>query len=277
MTGIGRATHRGITGEIRSSNHRYLEIVLRLPPELEGISEELKEIVRRYCHRGFFTVTVHLEEKYLPLTINTERLKKYLSLLKEIKEKFCLSGEISLSDLFTLPGVFAIDRKAKNALEQTAKEVLTLACQRLCLMRREEGGNLLKDFHQQLKKLNTAIKEIKKRIPGRLKEKKAALIKKSKELPHPIPENRIQEEIAILAGRTDISEELTRLLSHLRLFSAALKKEKTSGRKLEFILQEMLRESETLSAKARDFFIAKKVIEIKEVIERMREQAKNVE
>ncbi len=277
MTGIGRASRQGVTCEIRSSNHRYLEIALRLPPELETISEELKEIVRRHYHRGFISVTMHLEEKHLPLTLNHERLKKYLSLLKEIKENFRLSGEVSLSDLFLLPGVFTINRKAKNALEKTAKEVLTLACQRLRLMRKEEGENLLKDFYQNLKKLNSAIKDIKKRIPGRLKEKKAALIKKSKELPSPLPENRIQEEIAILAGRTDISEELTRLLSHTRLFSSALKKKDTSGRKLEFILQEMLRESETLSAKARDFFIAKKVIEMKEVIERMREQVKNME
>jgi len=277
MTGMGRAVFRGMSCEIRSNNHRYLEIILRLPPELEDIGEEIKEIIRKFCQRGSISATIRLEDKYLPLTLNKVRLKKYLSLLKETKRWFPPVGGFIFSDLFALPGLWTIEPKAKKELGRRARQVTILACLRLRAMQKEEGKNLLNDFRHRLRKISLAIKDIKKRIPRRLKEKKSALIKRFKELNAPLPENRIQEEIAILADRTDISEELTRLLSHSRLFSSALGKKETSGRKLEFILQEMLRESETLSAKARDFLVAKRVIEIKEEIEKMREQVRNVE
>jgi uncharacterized protein (TIGR00255 family) len=277
MTGIGRASIRGITCEVRSTNHRYLEVNLRLPAELEEMSEEIRAIVRKHCQRGSVSVTIHLDDRYLPLSLNKPRLKKYISLFTEIKRDFPISGDLTLSDLLALPGLFTIEPEAKKGLFQKAKEATILACQRLRAMRKEEGENLLKDFLKRLKRINLLIREIKNRIPRRLKEKKEAMIKRFRELNTSWPENRIQEEVTILADRTDVSEELTRLASHSRLFSRALHKKETSGRKLEFILQEMLRESETLSAKARDFLIAKEVIEIKEEIEKMREQVRNVE
>lgn len=277
MTGIGRAASQELTCEIRSTNHKYLEISLRLPPELEEVGEEIKDIIRRYCRRGFITVEIRLEDKHLPLSFNKERLQKYLNLLAEIKKEFPIGGEITLRDLLSLPGIFFVDPNTKREMLETAKKVTIAACRRLLAMRREEGNNLLKDFRQNLKKLKLVISEVKKIIPKRLKEKKKLLREKFQRLPNPLPENRIEEELAIMAERVDVSEELTRLSSHLQLFSSALRSKESSGRKLEFILQEMLREAETLSAKTRDFFVAREVIEIKELIERMREQARNVE
>ncbi len=272
---MGRATRGGVTGEVFSSNHKYLEIVLRLPPELERMAEEIREIVRRHCRRGFITLTLRLEENCLLFKLNVARLKKYLSLFQELKERFAITGEASLSDIIRLPEIFQTD--LPKELRKNVREVVSAALAKLQTMRKEEGENLLVDFRHRLMKVSRLLKEIKKRIPKRLKEKEASLVRKFQEVATPVPENRIKEEAIIFAGRTDVSEELTRLLSHSRLFLAALRKKSTSGRKLEFILQEMLRETETLSSKGRDFFVAKTVIALKEEIEKMREQARNVE
>ncbi len=194
-----------------------------------------------------------------------------------VKDELPIIERVNYSDLFSLPHLFGVAPAAKKRLFRAAKEVCYPAIRRLCEMRREEGKNLLADFRRRIKRINRYLEDIKRRVPKRLKEKREALTKRFREVATPIPESRIAEEVAILSERTDITEELTRLISHSRLFSQALERKDTSGRKLEFILQEMLREVETLSSKARDFPISKKAIEIKEEIEKMREQAKNVE
>jgi len=273
---MGRATFNGVTCEIRSANHKYLEITQKLPPELEEYAEDFKGIIRRYCKRGFISSSIKIEDRYLPLSLNRQRLKKYISLLNLLEKDFPVKKEIKLSDIFSLPNLIGLEPKGRQKIISSARQALKMALQRLLQMRKEEGENLHKDFAFRLRRIIYSLQAIKDRLSQRLEKKRSALKRRLQKTFTTLPENKIEEELSLLAQRLDVSEELTRLRSHCRLLSSSLKRE-SAGRRLEFILLEMLRETETLLAKCRDFPIAKKIIIIKEEIEKMREQARNVE
>lgn len=266
MTGIGRAEKsfksKRVYVELRSLNHRYLDISQRLPPLLSGYENQIREIVRKKIKRGSLILHIGIEEKNLEpvLELNHNLVKNYLSLSKELMKKFSISGRVDINNILQFPGVIKFTEKTKGdpKIWKETREVLKKALDKLVRMRRAEGVNLAKDFSYRLKKIKNLVEIIGKRAL-KLQKRDRKLQVNISERPSP-----------------EIGEECVRMKSHIKLFYSAMQKV-SSGRKLDFILQEMLKETNTISSKSLDVPITHRVIIIKEEIEKLREQVQNVE
>jgi uncharacterized protein (TIGR00255 family) len=289
MTGVGRAEailhpwKTKVCVEIRSLNHKYLEQALRLPTSLVSYEDEIRDLIKAKIPRGYIQVAISMEESTpMPtLTLDDALLKNYLNLIKKLKEKANLSGELDLNMVLTFPGIIKTDKieKATEQIWQQVKKVLNQALNRLIVMKKKEGATLAKDMRQRIVNIMKAVAAIEKRVPKRLQERRNNLMEQLKELKVNSDPKRVWEEVAYIAERLDISEECVRLRSHCTMFRNCLNEAVTDGlgKKLDFILQEMLREADTLSAKARDLFISQRVIAVKGEIEKLKEQVRNVE
>lgn len=287
MTGLGRAEayfarwRTKVAVEIRTVNHKFLEVSLRLPSVLAGWENDIREIVRRHLRRGYVQLTVSVEEMATAplLELDRELLRDYLRIVRELKERYALSGEVDINRVLSFPGIVRTSQPvtARPKFWSAVQKVIEQAFRHLKRMRRQEAAILLRDLNQRVAKIERSVKVIQQRVPKRLAERRRNLLDQMKALNVNIDPKRLIEEVAFISERLDIHEECVRLLSHSRLFRAALQEKDATGKKLDFILQEMLRETDTLSAKARDAFIAHQAIGIKEEIERLKEQVRNIE
>jgi uncharacterized protein (TIGR00255 family) len=287
MTGVGRAEgllppwSSKIVVDIRSVNHKFLELVPRLPPMLAGCESEIRDMVRRRVRRGYVQLQISLDESADAPTLALDRrvLRDYLRLARELQTKHGIEGRLELNTVLSFPGIVSSEKPDANhdRLWRQARPVITKALNRLVQMQRAEGVALVRDLRKRITRIKNAVQAIERRVPERLRERRENLLAQLKDLNVEADSRRILEEVAFISERVDIHEECVRLHSHCAMFVRALGSSSTSGKKLDFITQEMLRETDTLSAKARDMFISRRAIEIKGEIEKLKEQVRNVE
>ncbi len=289
MTGYGRAenTVNGCTVvvEAKSLNNRYLEIYIRMPRKFTSFEEELESIAREELSRGKVNFIVSIEGLFRSmeeLSINLPLAEQYMNAFKELEEKFNTNSNISPEHLLKVEDVFewTMSEDNEEKLRKSIVKTFKNAVMMLKRHKREEGKNLIVDFRERLKKLSDALKNIKAAVKDRHIEDYDNLKKRIKKVLRDlerIDPERIEVEAAIMAEKFDVSEECVRLDSHIKMFRETLKSGDVVGRKLDFILQEMNREANTISSKSNNFQIAGEVVIIKEEIERIKEQLRNVE
>jgi uncharacterized protein (TIGR00255 family) len=288
MTGYGRResawSGRSLSVEVRSVNHRFCEIVSRLPRSLAGLEEDLKKAIQRRCQRGRIELTVSLSggvEGEKKLSLDRSLAKQYHRLLRELQQELRLGGVIDLSLLSGFRDIVAVSEQplATAGLKQTVKRLLAGALEDLDAMRRREGQALARDTKHRLLIIREEVEAMTARAPlvvrglfDRMAERIQKLVGAG-----PIDQGRLSQELAEYADRCDVSEELTRLDSHLVQFDGALASKEPVGRTMDFLLQEMGREVNTIGSKANDAEMAVHVVRIKGELEKIREQAQNIE
>jgi uncharacterized protein (TIGR00255 family) len=289
MTGYGHgeAAENKTTAvaEIRTINNRYLEVTSRLPRTLALRENDVKELVRSKFSRGKVNVVVTLSQENgteLPLKINAAAAKAYYNLLTTLKNSVKIQNEVTLDQLLKFPEVLEMDVSEQNDEQEwaLAQRALSAALDEVVIMRKREGGELKKDLVARLEMINKMLGEIEVMAKDRLPAERERLMTRLKELMEDsrvIDANRLEMELALFADRLDLTEEAVRFRSHNKFFLQALEHEEGAGRKLNFLVQEMNREANTIGAKANNAEIAHLVVAVKEELEKIREQLQNVE
>lgn len=288
MTGYGRGTEE-IEGEkavveIRSVNNRFLDLQLKLPKSLNFLEDRIKELLRKNLSRGriYYVLTWEgTEEPFSSLKLNEEATKAYYRLLEELKSKFKFKEKIGLNHLIEFPDLLKKEPEEPDIdrIWPTVDKATLAALSELKRMRETEGERLTKDILERMDRLRLLENLIEDEAPKVVESHRKTLRGKIENLvaQGQIDDERLAQEVAIFAERTDITEECVRLKSHIHQFVAISQKGGVVGRKLTFLMQEMNREANTIGAKALDAPISQKVVEIKEELEKIREQLQNVE
>lgn len=288
MTGFGRAEAKSKFGqfaiEISSVNSRFLEAAIRLPRPLSSLEPQVRELLTASAARGKLSLFVNFTEPEVlagDVTINRDLVAAYYRDLKKLKKELRLTGEITVADILQLPEITCQQRTEIN-LEATwsvVRKGLEKALKMMLAMRAREGKAMAADMRQRLKRMTEVMGKIEKATSGAVEKYARKLSERIEDLLKNQNHDRarLEQEIAIFAERTDIAEECTRFKSHVDQFRTALKMPNAIGRRLNFILQEMNREANTIGSKGSDFDISSKVISLKEEIEKLREQVQNVE
>ncbi len=295
MTGFGRgeasSTKEGsgltATAEIRSVNSRFLETSMRLPRTLSEREFEVRELLRKGLGRGKVSLNVTIsggdESANIPLSVNESAAKGYFELLDRLRTVTGLTAEVTLRDLTSFNDVFLADGAsgARAAEEwELVQQAVLKAIDTLNGMRKQEGAELEKDFRRRIKTLEAIVAEIEAKSADASRQEFERMKERVKELvddPAVIKNERLELEIAILAERLDITEEIVRFRSHIKFFLEALDGSEAAGRKLNFLLQEMNREINTMGSKSSEATLAHKVVAAKEELEKIREQVQNIE
>jgi len=290
MTGYGQATLEGkdfvLSIEVKSVNNRFLKISGKIAEEVAYLQNELEEEIRKYVIRGSISFAVHFEPtKYENLyEIDEEVLKKYLHTLNRLKAELHSKEEILLKDLLLLPGVIHIEEAlilGKDEVLPIAQEAMARALADLVQMRAKEGATLDQEFRKRSDMIGELLERIRAEAPQALTEYHTKLEDRVNHLLSQkgvtlAPEDLLPE-VAILAERSDITEEISRFESHLKQFVETLDSPQPIGRKLEFIVQELFRESNTMSSKSSNSKLNQSIVEVKAEVDRLKEQVANVE
>jgi len=273
-----------VTCEIRSLNSRYLEISVKLPRALADYETLVKELIRKEITRGKIMYTLNfssLNGDIQNLKINEETVQNYVNLLKQMKEAAGLDSPITLDHLLFFKDVitFEEEKPADDKMREIIVDITGKAMKKLNEMRASEGANLKVDIEKNLEEVGRLTGEIARictqnaRIEfDKMYQRLLSLIDEKR-----IDRSRLEQEVAIISDRVDISEETIRMKSHIQLFRENLKAGSPIGKKMNFILQEMHRESNTMSNKATMVEISHRVVTIKEDVEKIREQVQNIE
>ncbi len=288
MTGFGRAevldkSHK-FTIELKTVNHRYLDLSVRLPRQLIFFETAVRSYLKKHILRGkvdaFIFYEDHSPEKIL-LTYNEELAGQYLGYFQQIEKRFQVENDITLSTLARLPEVFVMEQKVQDedSLWQLLEKGLEKAVDSVVETRRLEGEELKKDIQRKLDSLGEKVAQIERRSPQVLAAYREKLETKTAELLQDtqIEESRIAAEVVIYADKICSDEETVRLKSHIKNMAQVLDEEESAGRKLDDIAQEMNRESNTILSKANDLEISNIAIDLKTEIEKIREQIQNIE
>jgi uncharacterized protein (TIGR00255 family) len=290
MTGFGAAEREGPGGsvscELRSVNHRQLKISLRVPVALAGCEPAFEDRIREDLSRGAVTGSFRASRAAAdgPPVVDETLARRYAEALADLSTKLGLPGEPDLAMVASLPGVVLSGTgsgEVSPALAATAGEALAAALAEMDAARAREGAALAKDFALRLKKIEGALKKVRTRAPKQAVAARERLTKRLREALADQPEGALRDavarEIAVMAERADVTEETTRLQHHVTAFRAAAAAKGEVGRRLDFLLQEMLREVNTIGSKSQDAAIAAAVVDMKVEVDRMKEQAANVE
>lgn len=288
MTGYGRyeleANERKILIEISSVNHRYLDLNIRMPRILMHFEEGIRKIVKEKITRGKIELAVTMQsaaKEDLEVVLNETLGEAYLSGLRTLGAKFGLEDDLKLSALMNVNDLVSIQKQTvhQEAIEEQLEKALTGAIEAFLLMRQKEGEVLKKDILMKCEALKEMIHEVEVRSPEVVVQYRNRLVARLEKLfdEAPIDENRIATEIALFADKCAIDEEVTRLKSHIIQLGEILQEGGVVGRKLDFLMQEMNREANTIGSKANDYDITKIVVLLKTEIEKVREQVQNVE
>ncbi|HET6272446.1 MAG TPA: YicC/YloC family endoribonuclease [Bacteroidota bacterium] len=288
MTGYGRgeASSKGIAiaVELRSVNSRFLEVTTRLPRSLSLRENEIKEILRRRVSRGKIALALTVERETngtLPLKINASAAKSYYKLLNQLRKTVKLKETVKLEHLLRFSEVIEQQEMEGTDEEEwgVAQQALDKAIDQVVGMREDEGKELKKDFTHRIANIEQKLTEIeqiaREQVPAerlRLRERITHLLEKE-----PVDEGRLEMELALMADRLDITEECVRFRSHNKFFLGAFESTEAAGRKLNFLIQEMNREANTIGSKSSAAEIAHLVVGIKEELEKIREQLQNIE
>jgi uncharacterized protein (TIGR00255 family) len=288
MTGYGRSeiTKKGmtVTVELRTVNNRFLEVTARLPRSLSLRENEIKELVRRKALRGKVNLLVSVERENggdIPLKVNTAAARGYYKLLNELRRTVKLKEKVKLEHLLHFTEVIEQEEIEREDVKEwdVVQEALDAALDGLAEMRRQEGRELEKDFRHRIGVLEEYLTRVEELSKQQVPTERARLREKIKELleSDTVDEGRLEMELAILADRLDVTEECVRFRSHNKFFLEALEAPESAGRKLNFLIQEMNREANTIGSKSSDTAIAHLVVHMKEELEKIREQLQNIE
>jgi uncharacterized protein (TIGR00255 family) len=288
MTGYGRSevrhAHLALTVEARSVNHRYLDIALRYPRIYAPLEARMKQRVSAYCTRGRIDITLVPQESSdtrRALLLDHTLAQQYYDALQRLQVSLGLPGTIDLSLIASLRDVFRVEEASADVENDwdIIVQGLDAALQALQTMRRQEGEVLRRDFSQRLQAMAQQSQSIRQRVPQVVVEYQQRLEQRVKELfaQFELDPNRVAQEAILFAERSDITEELTRLDAHMQACTRLLSSSEAVGRKIEFLVQEMHREVNTIGSKSNDTVIAHSVVELKSELERMREQGQNIE
>ena len=288
MTGFGKGEARfksgKVTVEIKTVNHKFFDATLKLPNGITAFEDRIKEILQKKIKRGKVNLNLAYDGVLLKaerLSINKKAAKNYYNALEGLKKELGLKEEIDIRDIIALPGVLSFDSLEKGlaAFWPKIKKALDMAIDRLVSDREKEGKALHADLAARTKAIETMLVTIKSRAHLNIDEYRKRFADRVKDLTggRDIDMGRLEMEVAIFAKNSDISEEITRLQNHLSNFNKTMSAGGEVGKKIDFIAQELHREINTIGSKASDFKISKNVIEIKGEIEKIREQAKNLE
>ncbi|WP_138203279.1 YicC/YloC family endoribonuclease [Haloimpatiens lingqiaonensis] len=288
MTGFGRATSQGekrsFDVEIKTVNHRYLDINIRLPKSLLSLEENIRKLISEKLKRGkvdlFITQNI-LQKEDLEAKFNKKLADSYVRCLEEIRGTYSVRDDISVSLIAKFPDVISLEYKEEDLEEiwNCLKKPLEKALELLVEMRKREGNKLKEDIISRCQNIKDMVDAVAQRAPQIPIEYKEKLQNRLKDLmdEHSIDEGRLAMEVAIFADKACIDEEIVRLNSHIEQLKVTLDLEESVGRKLDFIVQEMNREANTIGSKANDLEICNFVLNMKSEIEKIREQIQNVE
>ncbi len=288
MTGFGQAESVTPTGtyrvEIRAVNNRFLDVQLRLPKAFAALEQKVRQAVAEAASRGSVTVMVNHagEEGGVRLTWDRQAVDSYVRIFREVIEEQKLSGEVTLSHLLQFSDLIKAETTELSEKDawRDLRPVLTGALESFAVSRQGEGRHMERDLRAAVRGLNAALKKIERRAPVRLRtytkelrERIRTVIDKT----DVVDEARVATEVAIMADKLDIAEECARLRAHIHKFLETLDSDEPVGKHLGFLLQEMNRESNTICSKANDARISHWGVELKEHVERLREQIQNIE
>jgi len=282
MTGYGRgdADHGGtkFSVELNSVNRKQSDIVINLPRDLAALEPRIRQAINEKISRGRMNVVVGLHQGAngaAALALDTALARSYHDAMLTLQKELSAPGEITIGTILQAPGVMRSPEQSIDADKAwpAVERALTTALSELVKMREREGKHLAKDLIHRLKVLRQEIKGIRELYPDVVKKYRSALIERIQKAGLDLP----LKEVTIFADRSDISEELTRLESHLAQFAHHLRKNEPVGRTLEFITQEIFRELNTLGAKSNDAGISQHVVACKSELEKIREQIQNLE
>lgn len=265
---------------LSSFNHRFLEISTHLPDELRSGEVDIQKLIRGKIARG--QVNFHLEWEHggeeKSFRVNTALLKNYHRSLEEVKKNLGLKQEVSLSLLMQLPDVLIHKRTFLNRnLWTFLRKHINITLDELTKVRRKEGAELHRDIEKRLNAISKAVGEIKNLLPSIVKRYKGKLEHRISANQNNGLKEKIAQEVMIQAGKVDITEEMIRISSHLKMFIEEMNKKFSSGKRMDFISQEMLREINTMGSKICNADISSKVIYVKTELDKIREQIRNVE
>lgn len=289
MTGFGRGEVSGedftVSAEIKTVNNRFLDVNLRLSNELQSLESELKKIISDRLSRGRVDIYLQYEKiSDVVYELNDPLISGYISALNEIKTKFNLEGEPDMNYIARLPNALItkkddLSEDFKNGVEKAVQNALD----NLEEMRRVEGESLkndlkslLQNIEQQLPKIENEVESVSQEYFDRLQKKIEKLLVKS-DLQIDLDQGRLAQEVAYIADKSDISEEISRLTSHIEQFYSILEEEEAIGKRLDFLTQEFNREANTIASKTQNLTIKEAALIIKAEIEKIREQVQNVE
>lgn len=288
MTGFGRATEQinglDITVEIRAVNHRYFEFACRLPRVYQFMEEKLKQLCQQKIFRGKAELSVFIEEmadKSTVVEVNHSYTQAYLDALNQIAKKYRLKNDVKVSSLIGNPEIFKTRRVQLDdeLVWESVSEVTNKAIENFVAMREVEGERLKADISARAETILEKVSLVEARSPETVKAYRERLEQKVRDLlaDAKVDEQRLITETAIFADKVAVDEETVRLRSHIKQLDSLLQLSEPIGKKLDFIVQEMNRETNTIGSKAQDVEIAHIVVDIKSEIEKIREQVQNIE
>lgn len=268
-----------LIGEARSLNNRYLEVNIKIPKSDYSLEQKLRELVKKYLRRGKVDISFKLErstDSHLKVKMNEEVVAQYISLVKEIKKRFKLRNSLSLEALLSFKDVIQYEELSPLS-EESIFEAFEEILKELDRERRKEGSMIEKELTERLDEMVRILREIEEHVPDAMLSWRERLRGKLRELKETVEEEKLLKEAIFYMEKFDISEEISRLKSHIENFRLSLREDLPLGRKLEFISQEMLREANTMGSKSPDYFVSERAVLLKLEIERIREQIQNVE
>ena len=288
MTGFGRCEvlkdSRKFTVELKSVNHRYLDVNIRMPKKLNFFETSIRTLLKSYADRGkvdIFITYEDLSQSQVSVKYNAALAAEYLKYLNQMAEEFSLDNDVRVSTLSRYPEVFTMEEcsEDEDELWNGLKEALEGAFSQFVEMRTKEGERLKEDILLKLDLLSQQIRFIEERSPQIIAEYRTKLEEKMRELLEDtqIDDNRIAAEVILFADKICTDEEVVRLKSHIQHMKETLEESNGIGRKLDFIAQEMNREANTILSKANDLDISNRAISLKTEIEKIREQIQNIE
>mgnify|MGYP002279134946 CR=1 FL=1 len=284
MTGFARHEDHGAFGllswELRSVNHRYLEITLRLPEDFRVLEERARAAIKRVLHRGKLDATLHFEaapELRPELSIDRELASRLVHINREIDTLLFNPAAANSVDILRWPGVLQMTRPDLEPVQDEALRLLDEALAQLVESRLREGARLREVIAQRCDALEASMPPVRERLPGTLEAYRQRLQRRLAELKITAEPGRLEQELALMAQRMDVEEELDRLTMHVAELRRVLDRDEPVGRRLDFLMQEFNREANTLASKSTDGEVTRACVEMKVLIEQMREQVQNIE
>ena len=289
MTGFGRGEFKNdnyhFLVECKTINHKYCDINVRLPRKISFLEDKIRNYVKDFVKRGRVDLYIKLDligSEDVNLKFDDKLASQYVNILKEIKERFDLQDDISVMSVAKFPDIVKCEEREEDEdlYWSMLREALDMAIEKLSQMRQEEGKKLAQDTLQRCEILKSIVNEVEKysdTIVSEYKEKLNNRISEILEDPSLIDESRLAQEVAIFADKSNITEEIVRFKSHIDQLKNTVVKNESIGRKIDFLIQEMNREVNTMGSKSSNINITNLVVEIKSELEKIREQIQNIE
>ncbi|MDQ0253780.1 uncharacterized protein (TIGR00255 family) [Evansella vedderi] len=289
MTGYGRSLKENgdfhVTVEMRAVNHRFCEINIRMPRQFFFLEDKLKKLISRYVQRGKVDVFINLQGEGIvnrSLSVDWKLFDQYLTTFEKMAEKYVTSQTFPIDQLLLHEDVVHVQEsdEVSEDIEKMVYSATEEAVQQLKEMRKVEGKQLYEDVKKRVERIAQSVQDLKEYAPTVQENYRERLTKRVQEFVSgkiEVDESRILTEVAVYADKSDVQEELTRMESHLKQFREILQQNDVVGRKLDFLVQEINRETNTIGSKANNINISQRVVEMKSELEKIREQVQNIE